>query len=122
MLDECARRFEICGFKSLCEAVVNKSEIMTSLLPPPRLGKKARQVHCRSQLKSERRLRSSNFNRIGQAFDRRVSAVLRRQNTSLYAYNLGQFHFDSTIDREVLRFVYCSGRLTKASRLPKPFS
>ena len=75
LLEERARDLEIFGFKSLREAVIDESKIMASLIPLPGFGKKAGQVNCRSQLPSERRLRTCNLDCLIQAIYRRFAII-----------------------------------------------
>jgi hypothetical protein len=67
ILKERARQLEICGFKSLREAVVYESQRIPGLLAPAAFGEQAGQHHCRPQLQGERRLLACDSERFDQA-------------------------------------------------------
>ena len=78
VLEQRARKPEVCGFESFGEAVVDEGERMAGLVALPVFGKHARQGHRGPQLPGERRLRACDSERFGQAVQGGFTVMLRR--------------------------------------------
>src|SRR5271169_2534491 len=80
VLEQRARKPEVCGFESFGEAVVDEGERMAGLIALPVFGKHARQSHRGPQLPGEGRLRACDSERFGQAVQGGFTVMLCREN------------------------------------------